>query len=153
MNKPIYRHLAHAQWCQYKRKVLVQRLTQMNAVPDVLPSIDPSVSTILRFGRKKVPHGDFVLSRISEVAPNLTIQPYDAGERLVSIAIVNPDVPDVEKDGFEYRCHFLASNIRLSPTETEVRKVCRISACASSFCSNILLALPLWQKGGWILES
>ena len=120
MNKPIYRHLAHAQWCQYKRKVLMQRLTQMNAVPDVLPSIDPSVSTVLRFGRKKVPHGDFVLSQVSEVPPNLTIQPYDAGERLVSIAIVNPDVPDVEKDGFEYRCHFLAANIKLSPTETEV---------------------------------
>ena len=120
MNKPIYRHLAHLQWSSYKRKVLMQRITQMNMIPDVLPTIDPSVSTILRFGRKKVPHGDFVLSTFSERPPNFTIQPYDAGERLVSIAVVNPDVPNVEKDGFEHRCHFLASNVRLSPTETEV---------------------------------
>lgn len=120
MNKPIYRHLAHLQWSSYKRKVLMQRITQMNMIPDVLPTIDPSVSTILRFGRKKVQHGDFVLSTLSERPPNFTIQPYDAGERLVSIAVVNPDVPNVEKDGFEYRCHFLASNLTLSPTETEV---------------------------------
>ena len=120
MNKPIYRHLAYTQWCSYKRKILMQRLTQMNAVPDVLPSIDPSVSTQLRFGRKKVQHGDFVPSRTSEQAPNLRVQVYDAGERLVTVAVVNPDVPDVENDEFERRCHFLATNIKLSPTVTEI---------------------------------
>ena len=120
MNKPIYRHLAYTQWCNYKRKILMQRLTQMNAVPDVLPSIDPSVSAQLRFGSKKVQHGDFVPSRTSEQAPNLSVQVYDAGERLVSLALINPDVPDVENDSFERRCHFLATNIKLSPTETEI---------------------------------
>lgn len=120
MSKPIYRHLAYQQWSSYKRKILIQRLTQMNAVPDVLASIDPSISTHLRFGRKKVQHGDFVLSTRSEHPPSLSAQVYDAGERFVSVAVVNPDVPDVESDGFSYRCHFLAANIKLSPTETEI---------------------------------
>ena len=33
---------------------------------------------------------------------------------------MNPDVPNVAKDGFDYRCHFLASNIPISPTQTFV---------------------------------
>lgn len=98
----------------------------MHVVPDVLPSIDPSVSTSLVFtnsesGRQqKHQHGDFVLSTVSEQPPSITIQPYDKGERLVTIAVVNPDVPNVEKDSFDSRCHFLASNILISPTETSV---------------------------------
>ena len=92
----------------------------MTVIPDVLPHIDPSVSTALSFSNKKIPHGDFVFSELSETPPSLDIQCYDKGERLVTIAVVNPDVPNVEKDGFDYRCHFLASNIPISPTNTSV---------------------------------
>ena len=121
MNKPIYRHLADKKWRSYKRQVLVQRLTQMNVVPDVMPAIDPVVSTTLMFGRRKVQHGEIVDSRVSEIAPAINIQPYDAGERLYTIAVIDPDVPNVETDGYDFRCHYLASNIRISPTETMVR--------------------------------
>lgn len=121
MNKPIYRHLADRKWREYKRKVLVQRITQMNVVPDILPAVDPVVSTSLMFGRRKVQHGEIVDSRVSEIPPFLNIQPYDKGERLYTIAVVDPDVPNVKKDGFDYRCHYLASNVRITPTETMVR--------------------------------
>lgn len=121
MNKPIYRHLADQKWRSYKRKVLVQRFEQMNVVPDVLDSFDPVVSTQLMFGRRKVPHGEIVDSRVSEVAPFLNIQPYNHGERLYTVAVIDPDVPNVEKDGYDFRCHYLASNIRITPTETMVR--------------------------------
>ncbi|KAF2486243.1 ribosomal protein YmL35 [Neohortaea acidophila] len=120
MNKPIYRHLADKKWRSYKRKVLVQRITQMNVVPDILPHIDPTIAVSLSFGRKDIPHGGLVLSTLSEDAPSLNIQPFDRGERLVTIAVINPDVPNVAKDGFGYRCHFLASNISISPTQTRV---------------------------------
>ena len=121
MNKPIYRHLADNKWRSYKRQVIMQRLTQMNVVPDVMPTIDPVVSTQLMFGRRKVQHGEIVDSRVSELAPTIKIQPYDQGERLYTIAVIDPDVPNVEKDGYDFRCHYLASNIRISPTETIVR--------------------------------
>ena len=98
----------------------MQRITQMNVTPDVLPHIDPSVSTVLTFRNKKIPHGEFVLSALSEAPPSLDIQAYDKGERLVTVAVVNADVPNVEKDGFDTRCHFLASNIPISPTQTSV---------------------------------
>lgn len=121
MNKPIYRFLSDKKWRNYKRKVLVQRLEQMNVVPDVLDAIDPVVSTQLMFGRRKVPHGEIVDSRVSEIAPFINIQPYDRGERLYTIAVIDPDVPNVEKDGYDTRCHYLACNIKISPTETMVR--------------------------------
>lgn len=121
MNKPIYRHLADKKWRSYKRLVLMQRLEQMKVFPDILPAIDPVVSTQLMFGRRKVAHGEIVDSRVSEIAPFLNIQPYDKGERLYTVAVIDPDVPNVAKDGYDYRCHYLASNIRISPTETMVR--------------------------------
>lgn len=121
MRKPIYRHLANLKWRNYKRQVLMQRITQMNVVPDVLPAIDPTVSTVLSFGKHKVPHGEFVLASTSERAPSLEIQSYEKGEKLVSIAVVTPDVPNVEKDGFDYRCHFLAANVRIDPTRPHVQ--------------------------------
>jgi large subunit ribosomal protein L35 len=120
MDKPIYRYLADKKWRQYDRMIIMQRINQMNVVPDVLPTIDPTLNVSLSFGPRDVQPGEFVDSRVSEIPGHLNIQPYDKGERYVSIAIVNPDVPNVEADGFDYRCHFLASNIKISPTQTSV---------------------------------
>ncbi|KAF7194461.1 54S ribosomal protein L35, mitochondrial [Pseudocercospora fuligena] len=127
MNKPIYRHLAQKKWRSYERELLMQRITQMNVIPDVLDEIDPTVSVDLSFSSpanplksRKVQHGELVDSRVSEHAPNLNIQPFEKGEKLVTIAVVNPDVPNVEKDAFDYRCHFLACNVPISATQTHV---------------------------------
>lgn len=120
LNKPIYRFLANKEWRKYRRLVLMQRITQMSVVPDVLPSIDPSVEVTIAFGRNKVQPGEFVDSRISEKPCKLKIQPFDKGERLVTIVVVDSDIPNLETDQFEYRCHYLASNIKVSPTESFV---------------------------------
>ena len=120
MNKPIYRHLAEKKWRSYERKLVVQRITQMNIVPDILMALNPTVATRLTFNGEKVRHGDFVSSAVSEAPPALTIQPYSRDEKLVTIAFISPDVPNVEKDAFDYRCHFLASNIPISLAETYV---------------------------------
>ena len=120
MNKPVYRYLADGQWRSYKRKLLMQRIEQMKIMPDILPAVDPVMAVDLSFERRNVQPGEFVDSRVSEIPARLRIQPYTKGERLVTIAIVNPDIPNVEKDGFDYRCHFLASNIPVSPTTTTV---------------------------------
>ncbi|CAD0081436.1 unnamed protein product [Aureobasidium vineae] len=91
---PIYRYLADKKWRQYDRMIIMQRITQMNVVPDVLPSIDPTLNVSLSFGPRDVQPGEFVDSRVSEIPGHLNIQPYDKGERYVTIAIVNPDVPN-----------------------------------------------------------
>ena len=120
MNRPIYRYLADKKWREYRRKILLQRITQMKVVPDVLAHVDPVVDVKLFFGGRSVPPGDFVDSRISTTAPRLLIQPFEKGEKLVTIAVVDSDIPNVEEDRFDYRCHFLAINVPISHTSTLV---------------------------------
>ena len=120
MNRPIYRFLADKKWRQYNRLVLMQRISQHHIVPDLLPHLDPTASVSLGFGRRNVQPGEIVDSRVSEIPLRLNVQVYDKGERLVTIAVVDPDVPDVDHDSFNSRCHFLAVNVPISPTDTSV---------------------------------
>ena len=120
MNRPIYRHLANKQWHSYRRKIQEQRITQMHIVPDILPHMNMVAEVTLAFGRHNIQPGAFVESRISEKPARLHVQVFDKGTRLVSIVVVDPDVPNTETDGFEYRCHFLAVNIPISPTRTSL---------------------------------
>ena len=64
--------------------------------------------------------GEFVDSRVSERPARLNVQVFDKGERLVSVAVIDADVPNIETDRFDYRCHFLATNIPLSPAATSL---------------------------------
>jgi large subunit ribosomal protein L35 len=120
MNKPIYRHLAEKKWRQYKRLVLEQRVTQLALVPDLLPGLNIVADIDLGFGRKSVAPGDFVDSAISAKMLRLNVQTFTPGERLVTVVVVDADVPSPETDGFTHRCHFIASNIPISPTKTSI---------------------------------
>lgn len=120
MNKPVYRFLADRKWREYRRKILVQRITQMKVVPDVLPHCDPVVDAKLYFGRRVVQPGAFVNSRVSMDAPKLDVQLFERGEKLVTIAVVDSDVPNVETDSFDYKMHYLAVNVPLSISNTKV---------------------------------
>ena len=120
MNKPIYRYLADRKWRHFKRRVLEQRITQLAIIPDLLPSLDLVADIDLGFGRKPVAPGDFVDSAISEKMPRLNVQTFTPGEKLVTVVVVDADVPIPEKDGFAYRCHFIASNISISPSNTSI---------------------------------
>ncbi|KAF2180899.1 PEBP-like protein [Zopfia rhizophila CBS 207.26] len=153
MNKPVYRYLADQKWRKYKRLILEQRIYQFNIVPDILPALDPVADVDLAFGRRKVAPGDFVDSLVSESMPRLKVQTFDQGEKLVTVVVVDADVPIPEKNGFTYRCHFIASNIPISPTQTSIplnqldqtRKVFQKKAADK----NIALPwLPPWANKG-----
>ncbi|KAI9830461.1 MAG: hypothetical protein M1826_004698 [Phylliscum demangeonii] len=120
MNRPVYRYLADREWRSYRRKVQLQRIMQMSVVPDVLPHIDPVAEVRLAFRRRKVQPGEIVDSRTSELSGRLNIHVFDKGERLVTVVVVDPDVPNVESDSFSSRCHFFAVNIPVSPTSSSV---------------------------------
>lgn len=120
MNKPIYRYLADQKWRKYKRLVLEQRVTQLAVIPDFLPTLDIVADIDLGFGRKAVAPGEFVDSAISEKMPRLNVQTFTPGEKLVTVLVVDGDVPVPDTDSFTYRCHFIASNITISPTQTSI---------------------------------
>lgn len=120
MNLPVYRHLADKQWREYRRLIIIQRITQMKVIPDVLPACDPTIDVKLYFDGKAIAPGSFVDSRLSMSVPKLNVQSFEAGQKLVTIAVVNPDIPNVETNGFDYQCHYLAVNVPISPTDTHV---------------------------------
>ncbi len=143
MNKPIYRYLADRKWREVRRLVLMQRITQMKVIPDVLPSFEPSVDVKLAFvppitfSKRGLEYGDiskgirsgdftyiqpgeYVDSQISENPCWLNVQSFERGEKLVSVVMVDSDVPNLLKDGFDYRCHFLAANIPINPTQRTI---------------------------------
>ncbi|RAH46405.1 mitochondrial 54S ribosomal protein mL38 [Aspergillus brunneoviolaceus CBS 621.78] len=120
MSKPIYRFLADRKWREYRRKILVQRITQMKVIPDVIPHCEPTLDTKLYFGRRQIQPGEFVDSKLSTEAPKLNVQMFEAGEKLVTIAVVDPDVPNVETDGFDFKMHYLAVNVPISAVNTKV---------------------------------
>ncbi|CAI6332396.1 unnamed protein product [Periconia digitata] len=120
MNKPIYRYLADQKWRKYKRLILEQRISQLNLVPDFLPALNPVADVDLGFGRKDVAPGEFVDSALSEQMPRLKVQTFEPGEKLVSVVVVDADVPVLSKDSFTTHCHFIASNIPISPTQTSI---------------------------------
>jgi large subunit ribosomal protein L35 len=143
MSKPIYRFLADRKWREYRRKILVQRITQMNVVPDVLPHCEPTVDTKLYFNYRQVQPGDFVLAKNSTSAPKLDVQLFERGEKLVTIAVVDSDVPNVEADSFDYKTHYLAINVPISAVNTKV-DLSQLSAD-----SQVILPwlAPVAQKG------
>lgn len=143
MNQPIYRYLAEEKWKSYAQKIIKQRITQMKVIPDVLPHCEPSVDVRLYFEDDAIAPGEFVNSKVSLSTPKLTIQSFEAGEKYVTIAVIDPDVPNVEKNGFDYRCHYLAVNVPISPTNTKV------DLAALSTESQVVLPWlpPTAQKG------
>ncbi|KHJ35572.1 putative mitochondrial 54s ribosomal protein 35 [Erysiphe necator] len=120
MNKPVYRYLANEKWKSYHRKILVQRIEQFGIVPDLQPKFEPSAAVDLAFRRRRVQPGDYVNSRVSEVPARLKVQVFDKGERMISVIMIDADVPVVEIDNYIHRCHFLAVNIPISPTQTSL---------------------------------
>jgi len=121
MSKPIYRYLAEKKWRLMKRKVLVQRITQMKVIPDVYPSAEPVLDIDIIWNHRVVPPGDYVLSSRSESAPTLKIQSFNSERKMVTIVAIDSDIPNVEKDSFDYRCHGIWSNIPLTPTISPIR--------------------------------
>ncbi|KUJ22005.1 putative 54S ribosomal protein L35, mitochondrial [Mollisia scopiformis] len=120
MNKPIYRYLADRKWREYQRKIIVQRIEQFGIVPDFLPHFEPTAEVQLAFKNRNVQPGEYIDSRVSEVAPRLKVQVFNKGERLVTVVVIDGDVPDAEKDRFGTRSHFIATDIPLSPTDTSI---------------------------------
>ena len=123
MEKPVYRHLAREKFMSRRYLILKQRLSQMHVYPDLLPPFDPSCDIGIHFGRKEIEPGAFVPSIMSEQPPRLQIQPFDKGERYVTIIAMDPDVPNVEADAFDKFCHFMAVNIPIGPSNTKVNLV------------------------------
>jgi large subunit ribosomal protein L35 len=149
MNKPIYRYLAHRKWCSMERKIILQRIEQFHIVPDLLPKFEPTMAVQMVFRGYKVQPGAKLNSRITETAPTLRMQVFDKGERLISIVVLDADVPDTETDSFKKRLHFMATNIPWSPTKNSLPLTRLGSESASATPGDLAVSwLPAFAQKG-----
>lgn len=114
LTKPIYRYLARQKWDSMAYKILVQRVEQFHITLDVLPEFDPKIDVQLTFRGFKVQPGEKVDSLVTETPPNLRLQVFDSEQHLVSVVVMDSDVPDPENDAFTSRLHFIAANIPIN---------------------------------------
>ncbi|KLO20704.1 PEBP-like protein [Schizopora paradoxa] len=133
MTKPVYRQLVEQKWrTRGDLDLLMERIHQMNVIPDLLPTFHPSLdlritfpepppqSTYLRTRVKRrhtaVEPGSYLLPEQTRRAPRLYTSVFHTETRLYTLAMIDPDVPDPENSSFTTYLHWLAPNIPLSAT-------------------------------------
>ncbi|KJA29096.1 hypothetical protein HYPSUDRAFT_487273 [Hypholoma sublateritium FD-334 SS-4] len=127
MAVPSHRHLVEQKW----RKdgdldLLMERLYQMNVVPDVLPAINPSLdlhlvvrarsSQFIEENKRNthVEPGVFIKPKQTIEPPKLRVNVFHPDTRLYTMLMVDPDVPDPENQTYTSFLHWLKPNIPLS---------------------------------------
>ncbi|KAL8286924.1 hypothetical protein RQP46_003930 [Phenoliferia psychrophenolica] len=119
MSKPVYRHLAERAWRKEgDLAVLMQRVTQMSVTPDLLPSISPLADVRISIAGKTIVPGVFALPSETREGVEVEVQVFHAEERLYTLLMIDPDVPDEASRSFTTYAHWLIPNIPLSSTLT-----------------------------------
>ncbi|KAK6533553.1 hypothetical protein TWF694_002491 [Orbilia ellipsospora] len=114
LSRPIYLLWDDEKWRSYRRKVLMQRIEQMNIVPDVLPKINPIVDVHMKFGRSKLPLGGKVEAKNALHHPYVRVNQFDDKKRLVTVVVVDADKPNLEKNGFDFYLQWMVTNCPVS---------------------------------------
>jgi len=121
LSKPVFRYLTEQEWRRGGAfDVLMQRITQMNVIPDLLPSIEPVADLRVRLGGADIVPGVFLEPQQTLEAPEIVAQVFHEDERLYTLMLVDPDVPDDRIQGYTTYCHWMVTNIPLSATKTSI---------------------------------
>ncbi|PCH33086.1 PEBP-like protein [Wolfiporia cocos MD-104 SS10] len=131
MKKLVYRHLLEQRWREDGAlDLLMERIHQMGVVPDLLPSLHPSLdlrvnypepppkSVYLRTRVKrryqKVEPGIFLLPQQTWKPPMLYTTVFHTDTRLYTLLMVDLDVPDPDNRTFTTYLHWMQPNVALS---------------------------------------
>lgn len=130
MSKAYYRYLSKKDFKQRRVEKLMERLTQMNVIPDIVPPFTPSVELVVDFPaddladkdsekavRPVIP-GSYVRVGLSMGRPAIDVKIFEPQESLYSLMIVDPDVPDAATQRYKPYLHYLGRNLKLSATTT-----------------------------------
>ncbi|GAA6028740.1 hypothetical protein JCM8097_007371 [Rhodosporidiobolus ruineniae] len=140
LSKPVYRHLAERAWRKEgDLAILMQRVTQMNVVPDLLPSVSPQADVRIQVGGSVVEPGSFVQPAQTREGIEVSAQVFHPEERLYTVLVIDPDVPDEINQSFTTFAHLLTPNIPLSSASSAIQ--------LSSLPSTLSYVPPHPQKG------
>lgn len=120
LSNPTYKLLAKRRWLRRSMPTMMQRIEQLHVIPDTLPTLMPEAETKIKFLLPKldfIDPGAWVRNDICMRTPQISISDFSlpAGTSgHYTVAIVNPDIPDLENDSFNTDLHFLATNVEAS---------------------------------------
>ncbi|KAI9267980.1 phosphatidylethanolamine-binding protein [Phascolomyces articulosus] len=123
MDRPVYRYLRQKQFEKAPRKQLLQRINQMNVIPDVLPlGLVPTVEVGIQLKGQEgsVEPGVFIKPEQTIEVPKIDVTNFHTDKRLYTLLLVDPDSPDVVNKTYQQHCHWLITNVPLSVTESTV---------------------------------
>ncbi|KAF9910063.1 hypothetical protein EC991_007394 [Linnemannia zychae] len=133
MSKAVFRYMKGKQFQRETLPVIQQRTTQMFVTPDLLPAFTPSVNVQLDFGAGSIPAetkttegyfetGSYLLPGKTINEPKVNVVSFHPEQRYYTVALVDPDMPDVENETYKQNLHWLIANVSLSATQTELTK-------------------------------
>ncbi|ORX61710.1 PEBP-like protein [Hesseltinella vesiculosa] len=122
MSKPVYRYLSQRQFNNFLRPKLLERVTQMSVVPDLVDvGVQPQVQINVQLPNQSFEPGDIVTPDLTTSLPTINITNYHTDSRLYTILLVDPDSPDVTNKTYQQYCHWMITNVELSATESQVQ--------------------------------
>lgn len=118
--QPVYRHFLKEKWELYGLQVLMQRLEQLKAIPDTLPTLDPKTELKVKFPHNTeaqfagwVEPGTVMPAFAVSQPPVFEIHEFASvpEDQLYTLLVVNPDTPDLETNSFKTVLHYGLSNV------------------------------------------
>ncbi|KAI1318771.1 hypothetical protein EDD11_005842 [Mortierella claussenii] len=134
MSKAVFRYMASKQFQRETLPIIQQRVTQMFVAPDILSHFAPSIDVQLDFGAGSAPDetsgsssnyfetGSYLLPGKTVNEPKINVTAFHSEQKYYTVALVDPDMPDVENESFKQQLHWLIANVPLSATQTQVVK-------------------------------
>jgi len=122
------RHIIEQRWRKEGAlDLLMERVHQMHVVPDVVPDFHPSFDLRVSFPEHKtaestsrkyefVEPGVYLLPEQTIDPPRLHKDVFHTDERLYTLVMVDPDIPDEVNSTYQPFLHWLQPNIPLSAT-------------------------------------
>ncbi|SAM09132.1 hypothetical protein [Absidia glauca] len=121
LSRPVYRYLAQRQFAKQPRTKLLERIMQMNVIPDVVDmTIDPTVEIKLQLDESVEP-GMVLDPEQTITRPDIRVSNFHTDTKLYTLMLVDPDSPDVANQTYQQHCHWLVTNVPLSATESTVQ--------------------------------
>lgn len=122
LSQPVYREYARKKWAEHDRMVTMQRMEQLHMIPDTLPTVEPTADVKVKFPHNAdaefalwVEPGTVLPGFAVAQPPTVQIRQFDDIEpdTLYTVAMVNPDTPDVAANSFLTTLHWGLANVLL----------------------------------------
>ncbi|KAI8579062.1 hypothetical protein K450DRAFT_243679 [Umbelopsis ramanniana AG] len=121
MNRPVHRYMVEREFQKDRKSKLLERVLQMRVCPDILEQFDPTAQVIVEYDGNSVQEAGIFLQPGETVKPpTVSFVNFHEETKLYTVMMIDPDVPDQERQTYQQQCLWLNTNVPLSTTQPVV---------------------------------